>query len=315
MNRNLIAAAIVVLAVAGIGYVVFSGKSEQTAAPQAAKEEEHKDEEGSIDLTPEKITQAGIQTEISGPVTIREVLPLYGTITPNAERLRDVSARFPGTIRSVTKKIGDTVRQGETLATVESNESLQAYAITAPLSGVLTTRNANPGEQTGEKVLFSVADLSAVWVELSLFPRDASKVRVGQQVRVKTADGGTVGDGSIVYIAPVGTTASQTRVARVLLDNADGQWAPGLYVTAEVVLGEHQVALAVRNAAIQNLEGGESVFVRTSDGFVARALKLGRSDGEYSEVLGGIKAGDNYATTNSYVLKAELGKGETEHGH
>ena len=163
--------------------------------------------------------------------------------------------------------------------------------------------------------MFSVADLSAVWVELSLFPRDASKVRVGQQVRVKTADGSTAADGSIIYIAPVGTTASQTRVARVLLDNKDNQWPPGLYVTAEVVLGEHQVPLAVRNAAIQNLEGGDSVFVRNADGFIARALKLGRSDGDYSEVLGGVKAGENYATTNSYVLKAELGKGEAEHGH
>ena len=145
MNRNLIAATIVILAVGGIGYAMFSGKSDRPTAPQAAKEEEHKDEEGQLDLTPEKIAQAGIKTEVAGPATIREVLPLYGTITPNAERVRDVSARFPGTIRNVAKKIGDAVRQGETLATVESNESLQAYAITAPLGGVVTVRNANPG--------------------------------------------------------------------------------------------------------------------------------------------------------------------------
>ena len=104
-----------------------------------------------------------------------------------AERVREMAARYPGAIRDVARKIGDAVRQGETLATVESNESLQTYAVVAPLAGVITARNANPGEQTGDKALFTVADLSTVWVELSMFPRDVGKVRPGQTVRVRSA--------------------------------------------------------------------------------------------------------------------------------
>ena len=144
------------------------------------------DEEGGhIELTPEQLKATGIKLVQAGPAQIRENLPLYGVIAPNAERVREVAARFPGVIQSVAKKIGDPVREGETLATVEANESLQTYAVTAPLSGVVTARNANPGEQTGDKTLFTVADLSTVWVELSLFPRDVAKVRIGQGVRVK----------------------------------------------------------------------------------------------------------------------------------
>lgn len=313
MNRNLIVGAVVVLIAGGVGYSVLGGKKAAPPAAVAAKEEHKEEEKHGVEITPEKIAKAGIGVETAGPATVREILPLYGTVAPNAERVRDVAARYPGTIRSVTKKIGDTVKQGEALATIESNESLQAYTLTAPLTGVVTARNANPGEQSGDKVLFTVADLSGVWVELSLFPRDAAKVKNGQTVRVRTADSGTMGDGTIIYIAPVGTSASQTRNARVLLDNKENQWAPGLYVTAEVTLGENAVPVAIKAAAVQNLNETDSVFVRDAKGFEPRTVKIGKSDGENSEVLEGLKAGESYATKNSFVLKAEMGKGEAAH--
>lgn len=313
MNRNLIVGVIVLAVAGGIGFSLLGGKKTPAPAAVAAKEEHKEEENHGIELTAEKIAKGGIVVEAAGPAVVREILPLYGTVAPNAERMRDVAARYPGTIRSVAKKIGDSVRQGETLAVIESNESLQAYSLTAPLAGVVTARNANPGEQSGDKVLFTVADLAGVWVEMSLFPRDASKVRSGQTVRVRTADSGTSGDGTIIYIAPVGTSASQTRNARVLLENKDNQWAPGLYVTAEVTLGETSVPVAIKSVAIQNLNDADTIFVRNEKGFEPRTVKLGRSDGENSEVVEGLKAGESYATKNSFVLKAEMGKGEAAH--
>lgn len=314
MNRNIIVGLFIVAVAGGIGYAVLSGKSSppQTAGVPA-KEEHQEAEKHEIELTAEKITKAGIQIETAGPLVVREMLPLYGTIAPNAERMRDVAARYPGTIRSVNKKIGDAVKQGEPLAVIESNESLQAYTLTSPLAGVVTVRNANPGEQTGEKVLFTVADLSGVWVELSLFPRDAAKVRTGQNVRIRTADSSITGDGSVIYVAPVGTSASQTRIARVLLDNKDNQWAPGLYVTAEVTLGEANASVAVKGASLQSLNDADTIFVRTAKGFEPRTVKIGRSDSDNTEILEGLRAGESYATKNSFVLKAEMGKGEAAH--
>lgn len=280
------------------------------AKPEAAHAEgEH------VELSAEQIAAAGLELVEAGPAQIHETLPLYGTIVPNAERTREVAARFPGAVRSVTRRIGDPVQQGETLATIEANESLQTYAVTAPLTGVVTARNTNPGEQTGDKPLFTVADLSTVWVELSLYPRDVAKVRVGQKVRVKGADIPQPGDGTVVYVAPFGSAANQTLSARVLLDNAERRWAPGLYVTAEVTLTEAAVPLAIRSEALQNLEGKNVVFVLDADGFEPRLVQLGRSDGDRTEVLSGLAAGDKYAAANSFILKAELGKGSAEHGH
>ena len=286
----------------------------QAESKEAQRQEAgHEEESAGLKLTAEQIAAAGIELAEAKPASIRETLPLYGVIAPNAERVREVAARYPGVIRSVEKKIGDTVRQAETLATVESNESLQTYAVVAPLAGVVTARNANPGEQTGDKILFTVADLSTVWVELSLFPRDVAKVHVGQRVRVKSADTGLTAEGKVVYVAPFGSSRNQTLIARVLLENPDRHWAPGLYVTAEVTLAETPVPLAVRNAALQTLEGRSVVFAHQGEGFEVRPVQLGRSDGEYTELVGGLRAGERYAARNSYILKAELGKGEAAH--
>lgn len=323
MNQKLrlvlIAAA---LAISGCG---SSDPTTQPTTPQARTghdagkdHAEHGNENAEfqhVELTPEQIQAAGIVLAEAGPAILRETLPLYGVIAPNAERVRDVGARFPGLIRTVTAKMGDSVRAGEPLASVESNESLQTYAVVAPLNGVVTARHANPGEQTGDKVLFTITDLSTVWVELSLFPRDMAKVRVGQTVRVASNDTGISADGKIVYVAPFGSSANQTLQARVLLDNSERRWAPGLYVTAEVTLGENEVPLVVRNEALQTLRTGNVIFVRADECFEPRPVRLGRADGQLSEVMHGLKPGERYAAANSFILKAELGKDSAGHDH
>jgi len=279
-------------------------------------EDDHDEETGgAIRLTPAQADAAGISVAAAGPATLRERLPLYGVVAPNAERVRDVTPRFPGVIRSVVKRAGDTVREGETLATVESNESLQTYALVAPLTGVVTARNANPGEQTGDRVLFTVADLRTVWVEVALFPRDRTRVKAGQPVRVRSADTGQVADGQVTYVSPFGSAANQTLTARVLVDNAAGHWVPGLYVTADVTLAESPVPVAVRSSALQTLDRRTVVFVAGPDGFLPRPVTTGRNDDEVTEIVAGLDAGERYVAGNSFILKAELGKGEAEHEH
>ena len=282
-----------------------------TAANSEASTETVKQSIRRVSLTAAQIKTAAIGLQTAGPAKLRDTLPLYGLIAANAERMRDVTARFAGPIQSIRRKVGDTVRQGETLATIESNESLQSYGVTSPLGGVVTARNANVGEQAGDKPLFVVADLSTVWVELSLFPRDASKVRVGQSVRVKSPDLDVAALGKVTYVAPFGSSANQTLTARVLLDNARRQWAPGLYVTAEVTLAEREVPLAIRRSAIQMLSDAPAVFVQTDGGFLTRPVRLGKTDGDMTEVLSGLKPGEVYAAENSYVIKAEALKSES----
>jgi len=288
------------------------GSSTQTGGASEAAED-HLTETAHVALTPAQLQSSGITLAEVGPRRIREVLPLYGVIAPNAERVRDVAARFPGVIREVVRKVGDHVREGDTLATVEANESLETYAVTAPLSGVISARNANPGEQTGDRTLFTVADLSTVWVEISLFPRDIAKVHVGQSVRVRSDDAGLETNGKLVYVAPFGQSVNQTLTARVLVDNPQRRWAPGLYVTAEVTLSETTAPLGIRSEAVQTLDGRSVVFVKGDEGFAPTEVMLGRNDGEFTEVLSGLDLGQTYVATNSFILKAELGKGAAAH--
>src|SRR5690606_42127088 len=91
---------------------------------------------------------SGVRTATAGPGVVSKTLTLYGRIQPDAERVRSVGARFPGPIRSVARQIGDSVNAGDTLAVIESNESLQTYAVKTPISGVITERHAKDRKST-----------------------------------------------------------------------------------------------------------------------------------------------------------------------
>jgi membrane fusion protein, heavy metal efflux system len=278
-------------------------------------EEEHGEEEGHIELSQEQIKHAGISLSRVESGNIRETLPVYGVVTSNTEQIQSVSARFEGVIRSVNKKIGDQVRRGEILVTVEANESLKTYSVPSSLNGVITQRNANIGEQTTDRALFVVEDFSTVWVDLSLFPKDVSKVKLGQSVRIKSASNPISGEGNIIYIAPLGNSNNQATTARVLLNNADNLWKPGIFINAEITLSETAAPTVIQSDAVQLVEGETVIFVKGEEGFEPREITLGRTDGESSEVLSGLKAGETYVAKNSFVLKSEMGKEDAEHGH
>ncbi|MDQ2640967.1 MAG: efflux RND transporter periplasmic adaptor subunit [Pseudomonadota bacterium] len=297
------------------------GHDDHAAHEEAGEHDEHAEGEGhgehaeALTLSPEARKTAGIVTAPAGPGTLVESILLYGTLQPNAERVRSVIARFPGVVRELSSKVGDSVTQGQVLARIESNESLQVYAVASPIAGVITERLANPGEQAGSNPLFTVTNLSTLWAEMSFFPRDRASIRVGQRVRLQAADAGLSGEGRIVYLSPLGSAATQSLTARVLLENQAGLWSPGLYVRGDVAVGESKVPLAVPAEAVQELEAGPAVYVEDADGFEARPVKLGRSDGRTVEVLEGLSGGDMVVVEGGFVLKAEQGKGEAEHEH
>lgn len=271
--------------------------------------------EGRTQIVENVARDAGIRTESAGPGVIRETLSLYGSIQPNANRIRKVVARFPGPIRSVAVEVGDTVKAGQTLATVESNDSLRSYAVTAPIDGVVTERHGSPGDTAGSEPLFVVADLSSVWVELALFARDRARVKAGQPVTITAAEGPQTGAGTIAYVAPLGTLVNQSQIARVVLDNANGRWIPGAFVKAEVTVGEQRKDLVVRNSALQPFRDFTVVFAKVGDQYEVRMLELGQADADNVEVLGGLNPGTLYVTENSYLIKADIEKSGASHDH
>lgn len=296
-------------------YVALSCMSTLSLAESNGDETHEHEEEGHIELTQQQIKHAEIDLSSVASGNIRETLSVYGVISKNSEQIQLVSARFGGVIRSVHKKIGDQIRKGETLVKVEANDSLKTYSITASLNGEITQRHANLGEQTADRVLFVIEDFSTVWVDLSLFPKDVAKIKLGQVVRIKNANNALTGKGQITYIAPLGNRNNQATIARVLMNNKHKQWRPGLFVNAEITLSEMRSPLVVRNEAIQFVEDNSVVFVKGDDGFEPRPVTLGRTDGELSEVVRGLTKNEIYVSKNSFVLKSEMGKGSAEHGH
>ena len=258
---------------------------------------------------------SGIEIAPAGAGVIRDEHDVQGLLTPIEGRHARIVARFPGPVKSVRVGLGDAVRAGQTLATVESNISLSDYALTAPLAGTVLARNAAVGDLAGEQALFEIADLSALWVDLHLFGADAQHITPGLPVEVTRLSDGVSTKTTLDRVLPGTATASQSTVARATVDNADGRWRPGAAVRARVTVAEQPVALMVPLAALQRFRDWDVVFVRFGDDYEIRPLELGRRDGVNVEVLAGLKAGDPVVIAQSYLVKADIEKSGASHDH
>jgi cobalt-zinc-cadmium efflux system membrane fusion protein len=255
-----------------------------------------------------------LETGIAGPVEMRESIEAYGRVEPNAERLSIVSARFEGLIQSVLVSQGEYVKAGQLLLTVESDESLRSYQVTAPINGIVTERNANAGEPTAGRQLITIIDNSSVWVNLAIFPSNLQRVRAGAPVTVFFANGEGSVTGTIDRINVVADD-NQAVMARVVLENTDGQFFPGSYVRAQIQVAEYAVALAVKRDGLQAFRDFTVVYAQIGDEYEVRMLELGRQDDEWAEVLSGLEPGARYVTTNSYLIKADIEKSGASHDH
>lgn len=270
--------------------------------------------EGRTRIASDIAQAAGIAVEAAGSATIRDDVTVYGRIVSDPENVSHVSARFNGVIQSARASIGDVVEKGQVLAIIEANDSLNNYTIKAPISGTVIERHANPGETTDDRSLFTIVDTSSVWAELAVFPSDRSRVEVGAPVAVRTAIGDISIDGEIALLSPM-AGANQSVTARVPLDNPEGLLAAGMYLTGEIEVAQHDVALAVKRVGLQSFREFTVVFAQIGDEYEVRMLELGRQDDTWVEVLGGLEPGTFYVTDNSYVIKADIEKSGASHDH
>lgn len=282
-------------------------------APAAGPQEEEHTETKTTTIKAEAAKSAGIVVEPAGPATLSERLPLTGKIILNPETSAEVKARFPGVVKSVRKAIGQEVSKGETLAVVESNDSLQSYAVTSPLAGVVLNRQANVGDTAADTPIFTVANLATVVAELHIFPKDLARVQVGQQVEVQSVDGTVKGTGTIASLLPIAEADTQSVGAWVKLDNADRRWKAGMAVQGGAVVNQQEVPLAVKNLAIQNMDNVPVIFVNEGETYTAVSVTLGTSDGIYTSVVSGITSGTLYVSQNSFIAKADIEKAGAEH--
>jgi cobalt-zinc-cadmium efflux system membrane fusion protein len=281
------------------------------------EKDEHEETEGLVELGDDQIEAAGIELATASAGSIKKEISFPGEVKLNADNVAHIFPRFAGVVRQVRKAVGDRVRKGEVLAVVESNESLNNYEIRSLIDGTIIERHVTLGEMIREDAeCFVVADLSTVWVDINVYPKDLPLVRQGNVVRVSASNTEPEAEGKISYVAPVVSDHTRTATARVVLPNQDSAWRPGTFVTARVASSSVDVPLVVARDAIQTIAGAPSVFVETESGaFRAQTVTLGRKSDKEIEIVSGLKVGERYVTKGTFILKAELGKSEAGHNH
>ncbi len=278
------------------------------------EDSEHEHDEGTPSTTISQATASrnGIRTGIAGPGTIERHLKVYGRLELPPDQRIEVRARFAGLVKSVSARVGQQVGKGEVLAIIESNDSLKDYAIRAPIAGVIQSRQTSVGEISSNTPLFTVVDTRKLWATLQVFSAQRFEVKPGLPVHV--VHNNHRHDSTVDSLAPADQGEPYV-LARVLLDNPNGDMAPGDLVTGEIDAEIVSAALVVENQALQKLEGKTVVFVQEGDQFHAQVVKTGRTDGRHTEVLVGLDAGVHYVVENSYLIKADIEKSGAAHEH
>ncbi|KJZ34336.1 MULTISPECIES: efflux RND transporter periplasmic adaptor subunit [Pseudomonas] len=390
MDKKLIVVAVATLALGiGIGSSWVGNSPIDAHADEALEHADHAEgepEEGHLSLNAEQIAAAGIQLAEARTQTISLGLPFPGEVRFDEDRTAHLVPRVPGVVESVQVNLGQSVKKGQLLAVIASQQIsdqrseqaaaqrrltlarttyererqlwqdkispeqdvLQArqaleeaeialsnarqkisvlsgsvvasggnrYELRAPFDGVVVEKHLTPGEVVNETSnAFTLSDLSRVWVTFGVSPKDLNKVQVGKPVSVSAPELEAEVAGTVAYVGSLLGEQTRTATVRVTLENPQGSWRPGLFVTALVATDSRQAKVAVPEAAIQTVEDKPTVFVRTADGFKAQPVELGSRAAGQVEITQGLESGMQVASTGSFILKSELGKASAEHSH
>jgi multidrug efflux pump subunit AcrA (membrane-fusion protein) len=183
-------------------------------------------------------------------------------------------------------------------------------SVPAPLDGIVTERAANVGLNVDPATkLFTVVDLSMVWIVADVYERDFSRVRVGSETTITTAASpGVALRGRVSYIDPQMNPDTRTAKARVEVPNPRGELRLGMYADV-VVAGSPRSSLPViPRGAVQNVGGRTVIYLanpKEPGQFAEREVRLGETSGEQVEVTSGIQPGDVLVTEGSFFVRAE----------
>jgi cobalt-zinc-cadmium efflux system membrane fusion protein len=190
------------------------------------------------------------------------------------------------------------------------------FEIRAPFAGTIIEKHLTLGENVNtETDVFTIADLSTVWVDINVYQKDLVQVQKGQTVVVEIGHGIPPFSEKIAWVGPLVGEATRTAKARVVAPNPNGNLRPGIFVTAQVAVGSTAAGIIIPKSALQTFEERTVLFVRTEKGFEPQPIEIGRQNATQVEVLSGLKAGQTYVSLGAFTLKAQLSKGAFGDGH
>lgn len=271
--------------------------------------------EGRTVIGDQAAKRSGIAVAVAGPGEIRIARDLTGRLAVLPGAHARVGARYPGIVSRLAVEPGDSIGAGNVLAVVNSHVGSRDYDVRAPIGGTVVSRLASVGEPVGESTIFEIANLDRVAAEFYVFPRHMDEIAAGTPVDVVGLAGGQEASGVVERVMPVAEGRSEASIARVILDNAAGHWKPGLSVRGRATVDRREVPLAVRESAIQRFRDFEVVYAKIGETYEVRMIETGARDGEWVEVLGGLKPGTVYVSENSFLVKADIEKAGASHDH
>jgi cobalt-zinc-cadmium efflux system membrane fusion protein len=268
--------------------------------------------EGRVELSPEIAKASGVTTAIAGAGDIDKKITLYGKLVIAPEFQRHIKARFPGVVKKINVTPGDYVNAGDILLSIEANDSLSIYNITAPIAGKVVERHINPGEIAENNPLIRIVDDQQLTALMHVFAKDGIHIKAGQAAVIQHQHQQIVS--KVESILP-DIDHSSTSLVRIAVDNQQQKWLANEAVVAEISVEKIPVALRVDNRALQSFRDWQLVFIKVGNTYEIRPLELGKTDGKFTEVFSGLNQGDEYVVENSYLLKADLEKSGASHDH
>ena len=198
-----------------------------------------------------------------------------------------------------------------------TDRATSVFPLIAPFAGTVIEKDAVLGElATPDKTLFTVADLSVLWVQATLFEKDLAMVRVGAAAEVTvTAYPKEPFPGRVTYISEVFDKETRTVRARIEVKNSESRLKPDMFAHAAIDAGGTTEALLVPEEAVVLLQGQPTVYVEDAHGFEPRPVQLGARYGGRVAITGGVEAGDLVVTAGAYALKARALKSQLGSGH
>jgi len=196
-------------------------------------------------------------------------------------------------------------------------QTLSRIELRAPIAGVVIQKHIARGEVVkSDQDVFVIANLSSVWINLSVYLKDLPRVKLQQPVRISARGARSGVMARIDYLSAIVDEKTRTATARVVLPNKHGNWRPGLFVDARVTVATHRVLVRVARSALQTVDNQSCLFVEQQPGvFELRKVKTGRRSETHVEILQGLRKGERYVERGAFTLKAQLAKGSFGDGH
>ncbi len=196
----------------------------------------------------------------------------------------------------------------------EPEASLTRYPLAAPFDGTVIEKHITQGEALeADADAFEVADLSSVWADFSIYQEDMGLIQEGQTVLVSS--GNITDRGTISYVRPIVGEDTRTALARVVLQNPERKWRPGMFVNGSIAIDATDVSIVIPKSALQTIDDNTVVFVQEADGFVPRPVLVGTENSDQVAIRGGLTAGEVYVASGGFALKSQLQKSEMSAGH